>query len=38
MHLLDDVHLIGSEILAPPTISAFERSSIKPARYELGDS
>ena len=38
MRLLDDVRLIGSEILAPPTAGAFERSSTKPASYELGDS
>ena len=35
MRLLDDVRLLGSEILAPPTISMFEHSSTKPARYEL---
>ena len=26
MRLLDDVHLIESEILAPPIVSTFERS------------
>ena len=26
MHLLDDVHLIESEILAPPIVSTFEHS------------
>ena len=38
MRLLEDVRLIGSEILAPPTACRFERSSTKPASYELGDS
>ena len=27
MHLPDDVHLIDSEVLVPPTVSTFERSS-----------
>ena len=36
--LLDDVRLIGSEMLAPPTAGTFECSSTKPASYELGDS
>ena len=38
MHLLDDVRLIESEVLAPPTASTFERSIIKPASYEHSDS
>ena len=38
MRLLDDVRLIGSEILAPPTAVMFERSNTKPASYELSDS
>ena len=38
MRLLDDVRLIGSEILALPTAGTFECSSTKPASYELGDS
>ena len=38
MRLLDDVRLIGSKILAPPTTGMFKRSSTKPASYELGDS
>ena len=45
MHLLDDVHLLESEILAPPivsTVSMFEhtldRSRTWPASYELSDS
>ena len=31
MRLLDDVRLIESEVLAPPTASTFERSIIKVA-------
>ena len=27
MHLLDDVRLVESDILAPPIVSTFERSS-----------
>ena len=38
MHLLDDVCLIGNEILALPTARMFEHSSTKPASYELSDS
>ena len=38
MRLLDDVRLIESEILAPPTASTFERSIIKLASYEHSDS
>ena len=38
MRLLDDVRLIGSEILAPPTAGTFEHSNTKPASYELYDS
>ena len=38
MCLLDDVHLIESEVLAPPTASTFERSIIKLASYEHSDS
>ena len=33
MRLLDDVRLIESEVLAPPTASTFERSIIKLASY-----
>ena len=38
MRLLDDVRLIGSEILAPPIVSTFEYLSTWPASYELSDS
>ena len=38
MRLLDDVRLIESEVLAPPTASTFERSIIKLARYEHSNS
>ena len=38
MHLLDNVRLIESEVLAPPTASTFERSIIKLASYEHSDS
>ena len=38
MRLLDDVHLIESEILAPPTASMFARSITKLASYEHSDS
>ena len=38
MHLLDDVRLIESEILAPPTASTFERSITMLASYEHSDS
>ena len=38
MRLLDDVCLIESEVLATPTASTFERSSIKLANYEHSDS
>ena len=38
MRLLDDVHLIESEILALPTASTFERSMTKLASYEHSDS
>ena len=38
MHLLDDVHLIESEVLAPPTASMFERSVTKLASYEHSNS
>ena len=34
MCLLDDVHLIESEVLAPPTASTFERSMTKLASHE----
>ena len=34
MRLLDDVPLIESEVLAPPTASTFERSMTKLASYE----
>ena len=37
MHLLDDVHLIESEVLVPPTASTFKRS-IKVTMYEHSDS
>ena len=33
MCLLDDVRLIESEVLAPPTASTFERSITKLASY-----
>ena len=36
--LLDNVHSIENEILAPPTASMFERSIIKLASYEHSDS
>ena len=35
LHLLDDVRLIGNEIVALPTISTFEHSSTRPASYKL---
>ena len=35
MRLLDDVRLIESEVLAPPTASTFERSITKLASYEM---
>ena len=38
MRLLDDVRLIESDILAPPTASTFERSIINLASYEHSDS
>ena len=38
MRLLDDVRLIESKILAPPTDSTFERSITKLASYEHSDS
>ena len=38
MRLLDDVHLIESEVLAAPTASTFECSIIKLASYEHSDS
>ena len=38
MHLLDDMRLIESEILAPPTADTFERSITKLASYEHNDS
>ena len=38
MYLLDDVRLIRSEILAPPTAGRFKRLSTKLASYELGIS
>ena len=38
MCLLDNVHLIESEILAPPTASTFERSITKLASYEHSNS
>ena len=38
MRLLDDVRLIESEVLAPPTASMFERSITKLASYEHSDS
>ena len=38
MRLLDDVRLIESEVLAPPTASTFERSIIKLTSYEHNDS
>ena len=38
MRLLDDVRLIESEVLAPPTASMFERSIIKLASYKHSDS
>ena len=37
MRLLDDVRLIESEILAPPTASTSERSITKLASYEHSD-
>ena len=38
MRLLNDVRLIESEILAPPTASMFECSITKLASYEHSDS
>ena len=38
MRLLDDVRLIESEVLAPPTASTFEHSIMKLASYEHSDS
>ena len=34
MRLLDDVRLIESEVLAPPTASTFDHSMTKLANYE----
>ena len=38
MRLLDNVRLIESEVLAPPTASTFARSMTKLASYEPSDS
>ena len=38
MSLLDNVSLIESEVLAPPTASTFKRSITKLASYEHNDS
>ena len=38
MHLLDNVCLIESEVLAPPTASTFEWSITKLASYEHSNS
>ena len=38
MRLLDDVRLIESEVLVPPTASTFKRSVTKLASYEHSDS
>ena len=38
MRLLDDVRLIESEVLAPPTASTFGHSITKLANYEHNDS
>ena len=38
MRLLDNVRLIESEVLAPPTTSTFKRSVTKLANYEHSDS
>ena len=38
MRLLDDVRLIESEVLAPPTASMFACSITKLASYEHSDS
>ena len=38
MRLLDDVRLIESEVLAPPTDSTFARSITKLASYEHSNS
>ena len=38
MHLLYDVRLLESEILALPIVITFEHSSTWPASYELSDS
>ena len=38
MRLLDDVRLIESDVLAPPTTSTFERSITKLVSYEHSDS
>ena len=38
MRLLDDVRLIESDVLVPPTTSTFERSITKLASYEYSDS
>ena len=38
MHILDNVRLIESEVLASPTTSTFERSTTKLASYEHSDS
>ena len=38
MCLVDNVRLIESEVLAPPTASTFERSIIKLASYEHSHS
>ena len=38
MRLLDDVRLIESDVLAPPSASTFERSITKLASDEYSDS
>ena len=38
MHLLDDVQLIDSEVLAPPTASMFERSITKLISYGISSA
>ena len=38
MRLLDNVRLIESKVLAPPTASTFERSVTKLASHEHSDS
>ena len=37
MHLLDDVHLLEIEVLAPPTASTFAHSIANLASYEHSD-